>query len=89
MIEINLRECPFCGGNTAHYVGEAGSMNVKCQWCDAEHNSAADWNTRPIEDALLKRAEAAEKRVFELEQAMNDLLDVVNQWRKKKAKELE
>lgn len=35
------------------------------------------------------RAEAAEKRVFELEQAMNDLLDVVNQWRKKKAKELE
>jgi hypothetical protein len=44
-------------------------MKIKCPVCDAEHKSDNDWDSRPLEDALRDRAEAAEKRVAELEAA--------------------
>lgn len=61
----NLKLCPFCGNDSPHNHNISGAV-----WCDDCHSVSNDherWNTRPLEDELLKRAEAAEARVKELE----------------------
>ena len=49
---INLKPCPFCGGNDIVYE-EALSVTY-CNDCGGELDEGfgSDWNTRPIEDAL-------------------------------------
>jgi len=61
-----LKACPFCGSSntTLDYYEiscpqELGTI-VVCNDCGASAKSIVDWNTRPIEDALLARAEKAE-----------------------------
>lgn len=69
-----LKPCPFCGGTNIklgqveiscpqeigyyHHCDECNSSNEVIPYMD---KAVAEWNTRPIEDALLARAEAAEK----------------------------
>ena len=52
---INLKPCPFCGGNDIVYE-EALSVTY-CNDCGGELDEGfgSDWNTRPIEDALTAR----------------------------------
>ena len=61
----NLRPCPFCGKMPESYNDDG----VNFYWCANEDCENFDqvcgiceiaWNTRPIEDALLARAEKAE-----------------------------
>ena len=67
MMAEELKACPFCGMKESRYVeGLNGATILQCQWCGASHHSSADWNTRPIEDALLTRAEAAEAELAAL-----------------------
>jgi hypothetical protein len=70
-----LKACPFCGSSntTLDYYEiscpqELGTI-VVCNDCGASAKSIVDWNTRPIEDALLKRAERAEQMVERLIEA--------------------
>ena len=82
--EFTLKPCPFCGG-TAVIRREypAGGMGgngyyVGCPNChmdgpfDLGHSGAiVAWNTRPIEDALLSRAVAAEAVCEAVEQLLS------------------
>lgn len=57
-----LKPCPFCGHEASEsFLGEGfvacGSFNCQIGMTIFDPNS---WNTRPIEDALLARAEKAE-----------------------------
>ncbi len=69
------KACPFCGSDdigitvddrygtacicaTCGSIGKFNDHPVRCQ----DDVAYEDWNTRPIEDALLARAEAAEAR---------------------------
>ena len=60
------KPCPFCGKPAELTENEYGASMVECQWCLARtcsHNEglAIDkWNSRPGENALRARAEAAE-----------------------------
>ena len=73
MSEAELKPCPFCGRSGAILdeplnEDEYGCFcNALCGAigpCDEDGEKAVEfWNTRPIEDALLKRAEAAEARI--------------------------
>jgi transcription elongation factor Elf1 len=70
-----LKACPFCGSSntTLDYYEISGPQElgtiVVCNDCGASAKSIVDWNTRPIEDALLKRAERAEQMVERLTNA--------------------
>lgn len=66
-----LKPCPFCGGKAEQYVSLSYSIerSVGCTECGADA-VGSDWNTRPIEDALLARAEAAELELVELKERM-------------------
>ena len=60
-----LKACPFCGAAGVSWRGpEKG--NACCPSdelpCGAVFYDVADWNRRPVEDALTARAEAAEQR---------------------------
>jgi len=65
--------CPFCGSSNAtlDYYEISGPQElgtiVVCNDCGASAKSIVDWNTRPIEDALTARAEAAEQKLSELQ----------------------
>lgn len=56
-----LKACPFCGGNIIYRAATASLDDgyTVCQECGAFHGNEA-WNSRPLEDALLKRAECAD-----------------------------
>jgi hypothetical protein len=61
MSSPTLKPCPFCGESAGWVTDECG---IECGHCVAtgpwRDLHEADWNTRPIEDALRVRAEAAE-----------------------------
>ena len=76
-----LKQCPFCGGKASiendGFYRWAECQNIKCEASarvfafvhdagSADNIVADNWNTRPLEDALLKRAEAAEAEVARL-----------------------
>jgi len=72
-----LRPCPFCGGTKI--CTEKGINLNYCDNCSAESN-VEHWNNRPIENALLARAEKAEtmvKRLIELGDVINGDKDSV------------
>jgi hypothetical protein len=62
MSATDLKPCPFCGAEagwvTEERAIECGHCAATGPWRDLRE---ADWNTRPIEDALRARAEAAER----------------------------
>jgi hypothetical protein len=70
-----LKACPFCGGETE----KPYKSDVKCnnRMCPAYYfvtwMPEKVWNTRPLEDALLMRAERAEAMVEKLIEAGNSL----------------
>ena len=69
-----LKACPFCGGRIIHTPsGESGYI---CHHCGTER--FGEWNTRPIEDALLSRAEKAEEEVEQWENVAAMLADELN-----------
>lgn len=63
---INLKPCPFCGGNDIVYE-EALSVTY-CNDCGGELDEGfgSDWNTRPIEDALRARIAELEAEIERL-----------------------
>ena len=64
-----LKPCPFCGGTK---ICTEKSINLNyCDNCSAESN-VEHWNTRPIENALLARAEKAEAMVERLMRMVED-----------------
>lgn len=62
-----IARCPFCGSNYVVLASpRVGFISVMCNQCDGEgpHKSTkvqavTAWNTRPIEDALVKALEDA------------------------------
>lgn len=72
---INLKPCPFCGGNDIVYE-EALSVTY-CNDCGGELDEGfgSDWNTRPIEDALQSRIAELEKDLSNKEIEYTDLWD--------------
>jgi hypothetical protein len=72
-----LKPCPFCGseaGRREHCIfGEVVEF-AYCpnENCSFRHRTASvtDWNTRPIEDAILARAEQLEAMVERLVEAI-------------------
>ena len=62
----DLKPCPFCGAVAAVDRDKYGIVSsVDCSAiCDLQHPASVDWNSRPIEDALRTRAEAAEAMGF-------------------------
>lgn len=70
-----LKACPFCGGNNLKIKGK-----VECNDCGGMmvyySNLPVDeeWNTRPLEDALLKRAESAEGELADTKKRLEDAL---------------
>jgi hypothetical protein len=71
MIE-NLAPCPLCGCRGIERINLAGRKSYSCenQLCPLSKIDTCyrEWQTRPIEDALRKRAETVETKVAELEQ---------------------
>ena len=72
-----LKPCPFCGEPADdRYNRLAKCSNKSClmnHWVDDEDFFIDDdWNTRPIENALLARAEKAEKMVERLMRMVED-----------------
>lgn len=72
---VELKPCPFCGAVELKIYAEC----VHCHVCGSESDeyvtidgAILSWNTRPLEDALLTRAEVAEARVAQLERAIAD-----------------
>lgn len=72
---INLKPCPFCGGNDIVYE-EALSVTY-CNDCGGELDEGfgSDWNTRPIEDALQSRIAELKKDLSNKEIEYTDLWD--------------
>ena len=78
MEEIELKPCPFCGGE-AEIIDDAMGTISRCRSCGAENGNGVygdvghklavkDWNARPIENEL----EAENKR---LREALGVILD--------------
>jgi predicted RNase H-like nuclease (RuvC/YqgF family) len=65
------KPCPFCG--STEISTEMGLNLNYCDKCSAEAN-IEHWNTRPLEDALLKRAERAEAMVERLIEERKQLI---------------
>lgn len=65
----NLKRCPFCGEEARVEklnLGKEGLFRVICPECltathlrEEEKNAVAEWNARPIEDALQKELDEA------------------------------
>ena len=65
----NLKSCPFCGEEARVEklnLGKEGLFRVICTECltathlrEEEKNAVAEWNSRPIEDALQKELDEA------------------------------
>lgn len=77
-----LKACRICGSkarpvyeNSFTYEKVTGCSNLSCALF---HVSVPvdEWNTRPLEDALLQRAEAAEKRADEMKVALDASAEV-------------
>ena len=66
--EVELKACPFCGQEVEVFEWEtvdgkqkfAQCVNNDCFMSENDGIRIKVWNTRPLEDALLKRAEEAE-----------------------------
>lgn len=78
----DLKPCPFCG-KEACYVDDAGqavefSDKASCGNSDCmpyeTYVEVAAWQTRPIEDALLARAEAAERELSDTQKRLEDAI---------------
>jgi hypothetical protein len=59
-----LKPCPFCGSQRI----DTGILTVGCCYCGTNgpagyEGTTETWNDRPIEAALLARAEAAEEKL--------------------------
>jgi hypothetical protein len=63
-----LKPCPFCGSgsNVLDHEGYARCSNSDC-WMSKHWIGVKLWNTRPQEDALRARLEAAEDYIITLE----------------------
>ena len=82
-----LKPCPFCGSmNIRKPIGEDGWM---CKTCGSK--GFVDWNTRPIEDALLARIAELEEFIGKLIEAGESedspmpavWLELVNDWKER------
>jgi hypothetical protein len=89
----DLKPCPLCGWSPqlATSFGEpvVGCVNRSCDLCDTEWFDVDAWNTRPIEDALRARAEAAEAALAStraeadrLRVAIKAAVDALPEWSK-------
>jgi hypothetical protein len=65
-----LNPCPFCGYDEPRAVEEPDGWRVECPACSGStyghedmDTAAAEWNDRPIEDALRAERDAALARV--------------------------
>ena len=63
-----MKACPFCGSKAKKHKYTILGEDFKVAYCPNENchfhhrtASVADWNTRPIEDALNKRIEQLQK----------------------------
>lgn len=68
--EMKLKPCPFCGKEMSYknfFLSDGYPWACSC-WGTAhtEEELANVWNARPLEDALLERAEEAEEMVERL-----------------------
>lgn len=76
-----LKPCPFCGSDDLSVIEEqVVCQNEECHAinadpCDNCFPHIEEWNTRPIEDALLMRAEKAEVRNGKLLAVLRDLYE--------------
>jgi len=68
-----LKPCPFCGFD----VAKSPLGHIWCDQCDYRLETDR-YNTRPIEDALLTRAEAAEAEVKRLRNALAEFASTEN-----------
>lgn len=69
MTKEELKRCPFCGEEARVEkikLGKQGLFRVICPECltathlrEEEKNAVAEWNSRPIEDALQKELDEA------------------------------
>jgi len=51
---LNLKDCPFCGGDYVRVIYQRGMKRVECQRCfassrecDSEENAVKYWQERP------------------------------------------
>ena len=74
-----LKACPFCGSTHIQPAPLSDYEWYRCGDCDAlsGRGGADGWNTRPLEDAANARAEAAEARVPELQQAASEFIGYI------------
>jgi len=67
----SLLPCPFCGGAVSYNDRGKVGCDRACIGIDAE-GYEWEWNTRPIEAALLARAEAAEEKLEKVRAVLDE-----------------
>lgn len=69
-----LKTCPFCGKaatEESFYSGDGFPLGCSCVWnTNTGEDAEKRWNTRPLEDALLNRAEKSEAKNKRLRDAL-------------------
>jgi hypothetical protein len=71
----DVRPCPFCGEDDQEKLGRS-MIEVTCFSCSGTAN-ILHWRNRPVEEALLARAEAAEHALDEYRDQHDDQSDEI------------